>query len=254
MATSQQELEQKNESCPCDGTEISALGAPLTVRKEDDLIQTKGCKGHDCFSCAADCRVRQENRYCVEAPFGEPFGCTTMHVIDNLRSEIGERCQFVNQELAFHNAAREAEPCCKECSVKECGYRCRRAVKVLDDIVQTIEYQEVTQPELPALKNNEQRKEFIDQYQSWPVWVDIPQTGERYYKYELEGNVKLAVKATLCRKYLGYDSKTGKNKYEQDKTFGAEEYYLFQGDMSAYEAKASKSVLVDYLKECQKKK
>lgn len=123
-----------------------------------------------------------------------------------------------------------------------------------DDIVQTVEYQEITQPELPVLKNNEQRKEFIDQYQFWPVWVDTPQTGERYYKYELEENVKLVVKAVLCRKYLGYDPKTGKNKYEQDKTFGAEEYYLFKGEMSAYEARANKSVLIDYLKEYQKKK
>ena len=121
-----------------------------------------------------------------------------------------------------------------------------------DDIVQTVEYQEVTQPELPVLKNNDQRKEFINQHQSWPVWVDIPQTGERYYKFELKNDVKLVVKVTLRRKYLGYDSKARKNKYEQDKTFGAEEYYLFKGDMSAYEAKANRSVLIDYLKEYQK--
>lgn len=42
----------------------------------------------------------------------------------------------------------------------------------------------IEQPELPVMKNNDQRKDFIDAYTTWPIWIDIKETGERYYRYE----------------------------------------------------------------------
>lgn len=115
-----------------------------------------------------------------------------------------------------------------------------------EEIVLDVEYQEIA--ELPTLKNDNQRKEFIENYSSWQIWIDLPQTGERYWKYELDNGIKLVVKAVLRKAYLGYQK-----GYSEEKTFGAEEYYLFENDKSAYEAKTNKSGLVQFLKDYQKK-
>ncbi len=108
---------------------ISPYGLPETVYPEGSLLTTVGC-GHkyDCFSCAQDCMIRQEGRYCVEAPMGNPFGCTTMSVLENIRAELGEQCQFINPGLAEHTAgSNEPVPCCKNCDNESCNFRCMRS-------------------------------------------------------------------------------------------------------------------------------
>lgn len=119
----------------------------------------------------------------------------------------------------------------------------------------------VQQPKLPILKNNDQRKEFIDNYTSWPIWIEQELTGERYYKYDLTDKVSIIVK--VSRKHIW------ENYKQSDKIdFSNEEYYL-QGVLSQYgvkgnqfkedstrtfaECSCNKSMLIDYLKEYQKK-
>lgn len=119
----------------------------------------------------------------------------------------------------------------------------------------------VQQPELPILKNNDQRKEFIDNYTSWPIWIEQELTGERYYKYDLTDKVSIVVK--VSRKHIW------ENYKQSDKIdFSNEEYYL-HGVLTQYgvkgnqfkedstrtfaECSCNKSTLIDYLKEYQKK-
>lgn len=119
----------------------------------------------------------------------------------------------------------------------------------------------VQQPELLILKNNDQRKEFIDNYTSWPIWIEQELTGERYYKYDLTDKVSIVVK--VSRKHIW------ENYKQSDKIdFSNEEYYL-HGVLTQYgvkgnqfkedstrtfaECSCNKSTLIDYLKECQKK-
>lgn len=108
---------------------VSILGYPLRVYPEGSLIATPGCGKVDCFSCHRDgCELRQVDCYCVEAPTGNPFPCTTLHIVENLKQEVGNQCQFVNEDLAFHRAGDgQPVPCCKECD-HPCGYECRRSV------------------------------------------------------------------------------------------------------------------------------
>lgn len=110
--------------------ELSAYGTKKMVRPEDSLLDTEGCEGgHDCFSCSMDCGIRQKDRYCMEAPLGKPFPCATMNVLDSLRQDVGDKCQFINHELAYHRSGdHEPDPCCKECK-EPCGYACSRAVR-----------------------------------------------------------------------------------------------------------------------------
>ena len=109
-------------------TIVSAYGLEKTEYPEGSLLSTKGC-GHRyyCFSCAQDCDIRQEMCYCQTAPLGKPFGCDIVPLINNLEADVGDRCQFVNNDLARHTlGSGEAEPCCRECG-EDCVYRCKRS-------------------------------------------------------------------------------------------------------------------------------
>lgn len=50
---------------------------------------------------------------------------------------------------------------------------------------------EPEQPPLPILKNNEQRKEWLRNYQSWGLWYEDEHIGVRYYKYEFDNGARL---------------------------------------------------------------
>lgn len=289
--------------------QVSILGHPARVYPEGSLLTTKGCGNYDCFSCHRDgCKIRQEDCHCVETNAGNPFPCTTLNVVDMLREEIGDTCQFVNEALARHrNGDGEPVPCCKECN-NRCGYACRRAAKeesekvipeeqnIDDDIPcdvaqeeivveepgivienddsvieepesvaeqekiereerieelteettedsdiqivkETLEKEdrmlrdmrecyaeadwrvrrqellvgalanfvckledmqntepEVEQPELPILKNMEQREQFVLGYKSWPVWCKNELTEETYYRYDLPDGSAIVVR------------------------------------------------------------
>ena len=115
---------------------LSAYGTPRKVYPKDSLIATLGCEGgHNCFSCHLNCGIRQEDCYCVEAPMGDPFPCEMFTKTPELQEKIGDRCQMVNHDLAYHRAGdNEPVPCCKACK-NPCEYICGRAMKARDNAV-----------------------------------------------------------------------------------------------------------------------
>lgn len=50
---------------------------------------------------------------------------------------------------------------------------------------------EDTQPELPFFKNNDQRKEWLRNYQAWGLWYEDKNIGARYYKYDFDNGARL---------------------------------------------------------------
>ena len=50
---------------------------------------------------------------------------------------------------------------------------------------------EDTQPELPYFKNNDQRKEWLRNYQAWGMWYEDKNIGARYYKYDFGNGARL---------------------------------------------------------------
>ncbi|MBD5461493.1 MAG: hypothetical protein HDR24_00305 [Lachnospiraceae bacterium] len=302
----------------CQKEKLSPYGLSKTIYPEGSLLTTVGCGNkYDCFSCAQDCTIRQEDRYCVEAPMGNPFNCTTMGVLKNLKTEIGDRCQFVDSSLAYHTSGNnKAEPCCKECQ-ESCGYRCQRSQqpqnpetedsdaeseeeyipeddlpvvkrvlkqekKILDDylevgglpemtvlrqkiivgalssMVRNLEDmelesdpEEITQMELPVLKNNDQRKEWLAGYKAWGLWYRDENIDVNYYKYDFEDGSRLVV-AEYPQRYEYWNDKRSddyyfhlleKNKKSYKKTY--DEQYRNSTDSETY--------LVDFLKKLQKK-
>lgn len=111
---------------------LSAYGTPKREYPADSLIATEGCEGgHYCDSCSMECGIRQKDRWCVEAPCGNPFPCE-IRDLDEIRELVGDACEFVNHNLAYHRAGDgEPSPCCKHCK-NPCEYICGRAMRALD--------------------------------------------------------------------------------------------------------------------------
>ena len=54
-----------------------------------------------------------------------------------------------------------------------------------EDILETIK------PELPVFRNNDQRKEWLRNYQAWGLWYEDKNIGARYYKYDFDNGARL---------------------------------------------------------------
>lgn len=115
------------------------------------------------------------------------------------------------------------------------------------------------QPELPVLRNNDQRKDFIDAYATWPIWIDTELTGERYYRYNFDNGESFVIRVSQVHKFFGW-SNGGYSKTETE--YGKEEYFLCGGTGSDewgpkvktfHESSNNKSAMIEYLKDIQKK-
>ena len=108
------------------------------------------------------------------------------------------------------------------------------------------------QPELPLLKNNDQRAAFVDAYETWPLWIETEQTGERYYRYDLPDGTSMVVKVYHA---MLFDYKATGKKYEDRfcEGYGKHEYYFLQEGKFFRDCETNRSYLIDKLKELQKK-
>lgn len=261
--------------------QLSAYGTPKREYLADSLI------------AAAGCEIRQKDRWCVEAPCGNPFPCEILHAgLADIRELVRDTCEFVNHDLAYHRTGDgEPSPCCKHCK-NPCEYICGRAMRALDqelpaakvqqneeircenssweepEEAMTSQREEATeptdmnllremlerekgyleemiavdkveplpsemirkkkilvaalagmlcdleqpepegpeQPALPIMKNNDQRKAWLRDYQSWGLWYTDDHIGARYYKYDFENRARLIAEAyTHHNEFTGLD-------------------------------------------------
>ena len=71
--------------------------------------------------------------------------------------------------------------------LKVAGLRIIR--NLVEDVLETEE--ETTQPELPRLKNNEERKVWLQNYRDWGIWYKDEHIGATYYKYDFDNGARL---------------------------------------------------------------
>lgn len=92
----------------------------------------------------------------------------------------------------------------------------------------------------------------MDDYETWPLWIETVQTGERYYRYDLEDGASMVVKVYHARlfDYTAYGT-----AYEErfSEGWGKQEYYLLRPGKFFKDCKTNRSSLIDKLKEIQKK-
>ncbi|MDE6661995.1 MAG: hypothetical protein K2K46_01505 [Lachnospiraceae bacterium] len=120
---------------------------------------------------------------------------------------------------------------------------------------------EVEQPELPKLKNNEQRKAWLEAVEAWGLWYEDRNIQARYYKYDFsDGSRLIAVKYRYtCPPWLKHTQDkeldgSYKNiyyhmiyseEYRKNHKYEYEEYYT--------NSTTSISSLVEFVKEIAKK-
>lgn len=107
----------------------------------------------------------------------------------------------------------------------------------------------VEQPELPLLKNNEQRAAFIDAYETWPLWIDIQETGERYYRYDLPDGTSFVIKVYHMMVPLGWEPGIGARREEG---YGANEQYILEPGKFFKDCQSNRSTMMEKLKTLQK--
>ncbi len=108
------------------------------------------------------------------------------------------------------------------------------------------------QPELPILKNNDQRAAFVDAYETWPLWIETKETEERYYRYDLPTGSSMVVKVYHTRIFDYKAPGSYEDKFRDG--WGDEEYYLLREGKFFRNCRTSRPDLIEMLKELQKKK
>ena len=111
--------------------------------------------------------------------------------------------------------------------------------------------EEQEQPELPTLKNNDQRKEWLAKYKDWGLWYRDEKIDVNYYKYDFPDGSRLVV-AEYPQRFAYWSSERRDEHY----------YHLLEknkkGHSHVYDEEYRQSVdnethLVEFLKNLQKK-
>ncbi len=86
-------------------------------------------------------------------------------------------------QAAFQDTPEEEQPPVVE--------NTRIILQALQLLAEQEEAEPEEQPELPPMKNNDQRKEWLRNYQSWGLWYEDDHIGVRYYRYEFDNGAQL---------------------------------------------------------------
>lgn len=113
--------------------------------------------------------------------------------------------------------------------------------------------EQIVQPELPAMKNNDQRKEWLKNYREWGLWYRDEHIDVNYYKYDFSDGSRLIVEEYPQRERYWTKDKSSeyffhllekkRQKYDHKSTYDVQ--YMHAPDSETY--------LVDFLKKLQKK-
>lgn len=108
------------------------------------------------------------------------------------------------------------------------------------------------QPELPKLKNNDQRKAWVKDYKSWGMWYRDENIDVNYYRYVFDNGTRLIVEEHPEREVYWADERRDEVYYhlvEKGKTkYGGRGTY----DEKYCHSASSESEIVEYLKKIQK--
>lgn len=91
----------------------------------------------------------------------------------------------------------------------------------------------LTEADVIKLSNCKKRRDFIESFESWGVWLDIPELNVQIFKAELPKKQQIFV--TRFRNYSGYSSKYATPVYRYGKKTG--EYRAFADGLSCSERK-----------------
>ena len=116
-------------------------------------------------------------------------------------------------------------------------------------------------PELPVMKNNKSREEFIDSFMKWPIWIDCNETRERSWRYDIDDDIAIVIRGKI--RHVWENGKYSDKKVE----YCGYEYYLLgvkikygakgyefnkNSNQTFSESLTNRSSLIEFLKKYQK--
>lgn len=116
-----------------------------------------------------------------------------------------------------------------------------------DDELEEQEEPSPVQSDLPVMRNNDQRKGWLKNYKDWPVWFEVPEASEIYYRFNLPDGSSIVI----CEYHMWL---SWKEKYsdENPDSIGTREYLLNPGYRYLQDCCTNSTVLVEHLKNLQK--
>ena len=105
------------------------------------------------------------------------------------------------------------------------------------------------QPELPIMKNNDQRKAFLDGYKGWPIWFEVPLASETYYRYDLPDGYSIVI--CEYRRWCEWRERYTSTGLKPD-SIQTREYLLTPRYHYLDDCKTNRSALIMHLREMQK--
>ena len=97
---------------------------------------------------------------------------------------------------------------------------------------------------LSELTNNQKRRDFLGDYPSWNLWLNVPEVREKYYSYPLPDNTTIIVKETEHTKDISLW-----NEDERDGYYVTIEYYLLEDYKERFaDCKKSMTQIIDHLR------
>ena len=94
------------------------------------------------------------------------------------------------------------------------------------------------------LKNEKERKKFLKGYQEWPVWFQVPQASEVYYRYDLPDGYSIVV----CE-YRYYLEWMEKEVTEDSEQVGIRIYLLTPGYKYLYNCRSNETAVLKHLQQ-----
>lgn len=174
-------------------------------KKKNDILhpESSSCQNNDGGICSthSDEEVQEP---CIEGPCPDE---EPVKVIDGECREIPDDDVSENDEptdIQILQEFLESQQNLLNCSLKELGAEDKHTRKFklivaaiacyicdLDAIENQQELDEPVQPELPVMKNNEQRKAWLKSYKDWGLWYRDENIGVEYYKYDFDNGARL---------------------------------------------------------------
>lgn len=154
--------------------EINIL--PESLPEKSDLEEEKGESGEE------------EEREASEGQQEEPEATQRKISVEGLLEKY-ER-ELAEMQEAFQDTPKEQWPLAIE-KTRILAAALRLLTEQERKQQEELEPLEKEQPELPRMKNNDQRKEWLRNYQAWGLWYEDERIGVRYYRYEFDNGAQL---------------------------------------------------------------
>lgn len=106
---------------------------------------------------------------------------------------------------------------------------------------------EESRVDFPILRNNDQRKDFLKEFHDWPIWFEVPEASETYYRCNLPDGSSIVI----CEYNVWIEWKERYTEENPD-SLGTRMYLLKPGYHYLADCKVSKNILVGHLKDVQK--